>query len=77
MIDYLYLAHFLGVLFGLFILVYAINEDNLGGLLIDVGIKGPMTNGVAIIIALLLISVWPVLILKPLYNWLKEPCIHD
>ena len=77
MMEYLTVAYFVGLLLGFIVIAVAINEDNLGKLLIDLGIRRPMNNGTALLLVHVLISVWPVLILKPLYNWLKEPCIHD
>jgi len=77
MMEYLTVAYFVGLLLGFIVIAVAINEDNLGKLLIDLGIRRPMTNGTALLLVHVLISMWPLLLLKPLYNWLKEPCIHD
>lgn len=34
----------------------------------------PRNNITLLLAAVLLISVWPVYLLKPIYNWMKEPC---
>lgn len=34
----------------------------------------PKNNITLLIGAVLLISVWPVFILKPIYSWMKAPC---
>lgn len=34
----------------------------------------PKNNITLVLEAVLLISVWPVCLLKPIYNWMKAPC---
>lgn len=74
--KFIFLFYALGIIAGLCGIVASIFEEDLSGLFKDItGINvSKYSNGIVLTVSLILVPIWPVLLLKPIFNWLKRPC---
>lgn len=75
-ISFLCLSYILGVVAGYCGIFAALFEKDLSGLfkeMTEVNVS-KYCNGTVLVISLMLVPLWPLLLLRPIFNWLKRPC---